>query len=72
MDAESIYADNALVGRLTSGSDGYTLGRACGIGLIRSSTDLSASFTIDCGGQLYAADVSPQPLYDGTDGRLQG
>jgi 4-methylaminobutanoate oxidase (formaldehyde-forming) len=64
---ESIHADGELVGALTSGSYGYTLGRACGIGRIRADVDLSASFTVDCGGQVHAADISLHPLWAAAD-----
>ncbi len=69
---ETILCGSQQVGRLTSGSYGYTLGRACGIGIIDADTPDDAEFSVDCGGTRVAADVSPEPFYDPTNQRMKG
>lgn len=69
---ESILLNGEVVGRVTSGSYGYTLGRACGIGFVRADVPAQGEFSIDCGGVEYAADVSATPFYDPTNARLRG
>ena len=60
------------VGRVTSGNYGHTIGRSCGIARIRADVQLDESFTIDCAGDVYAAEISPRPFYDPDNARLQG
>ncbi len=69
---ETILLDGRPVGRVTSGSYGYTLGRACGIGYVQHDTPESGQFTVDCGGQLVDADLSAEPFYDPTNSRMKG
>ena len=73
-----------VVGRMTSGNYGYTIGRACGIGYVLVDTvdpvdtvdtvDTvdSGTFTVDCGGIEYEADLSERPFYDPANIRLKG
>ena len=68
---ESILLAGEIVGRLTSGSYGYTLGRACGIGFVRAEVLADGEFTVDCGGIEYTAEVSATPFYDPTNIRLK-
>lgn len=67
---ESILLGDEVVGRMTSGSYGYTLGRACGIGYVRADAPAQGPFRVDCGGVRYEADLSPTPFYDPTNARL--
>jgi glycine cleavage system aminomethyltransferase T/glycine/D-amino acid oxidase-like deaminating enzyme len=69
---ETILCDGRPVGRLTSGSYGFTLGRACGIGRLDTGTGADGRFHVDCAGELQAADVSDQPFYDPSGERLRG
>ena len=68
---ESILCNGEIVGRVTSGSYGYTLGRACGIGFVASDVADDGAFTIDCGGVEYQADVSRESFYDPANERLR-
>jgi 4-methylaminobutanoate oxidase (formaldehyde-forming) len=68
---ESILLDGAVVGRLTSGSYGYTLGRACGIARIHADAPLDGEYTIDCGGVEYPVELSEKPFFDPTNSRLK-
>lgn len=69
---ESILLEGRVVGRVTSGSYGYTLRRACGIGQIDFDAPEDGNFVIDCGGTEYPAEVSAAPFYDPSNGRLKG
>jgi 4-methylaminobutanoate oxidase (formaldehyde-forming) len=69
---ESILCDGQVVGRVTSGSYGYTIGRACGIGYVRSDAPEDGDYSVDCGGREYEADVSGEPFYDPANSRLRG
>ena len=69
---ETILSGDRQVGRMTSGSYGYTIGRACGIAIIDAGVADDAEFSVDCGGVRVAAEVSPQPFYDPTNERMKG
>ncbi len=69
---ETLLSEGRPVGRLTSGSYGFTLGRACGIGRMDTGAGLLGPFQVDCAGELIAADVSEQPFYDPAGERLRG
>jgi glycine cleavage system aminomethyltransferase T/glycine/D-amino acid oxidase-like deaminating enzyme len=69
---ESILCDGRIVGRVTSGSYGYTLGRACGIGYVTTEAPEDGRYTIDCGGHQVEAEISAQPWYDPSNSRMKG
>lgn len=69
---ETVYCNGLPVGRLTSGSYGYTLGRAVGIAAVDPDADLSGAFEVQCKGRKYAATVSRRPFYDPKGERLKG
>ncbi len=69
---EPVLYEGKIVGRMTSGSYGYTLGRACGIAMITADTPDTGRFTIECGSIEYDADVSSTPFYDPENARLRG
>ncbi|CCH76935.1 putative glycine cleavage system T protein [Nostocoides japonicum T1-X7] len=69
---ESILHEGRVVGRVTSGSYGHTIGRACGVGYVEADLPDDAHVTVDCAGTEYAADVSSTPFYDPAGSRLTG
>ncbi|NKX53105.1 GcvT family protein [Arthrobacter mobilis] len=69
---ETVFCDGEPVGRITSGSYGYTLGSAVGIASVAADTNLSGAFTVECRGRLVPAQVSRRPFYDPQGGRLRG
>ncbi|HEY3685202.1 MAG TPA: FAD-dependent oxidoreductase [Streptosporangiaceae bacterium] len=69
---ETIFHGDTRIGRVTSGGYGYTLGRACGIGLVDAGTPDDGDFSVDCGGVRVPADLSAQPFYDPTSARMKG
>ncbi len=69
---EAVLHDGRLVGRVTSGAFGHTLGRACGIALLVADAPLDGPYTVDCAGVPYDVDVSSVPFYDPAGERLRG
>ncbi|KQB12975.1 GcvT family protein [Rhodobacter capsulatus] len=67
---EPILRDGVIVGQLTSGNYGHALGGAIGLGYVPCRADetaaelLSARYTIDVAGRIFAAEASLAPLYD--------
>jgi 4-methylaminobutanoate oxidase (formaldehyde-forming) len=67
---EPIYRDGALVGRITSGRFGHTLGRSVGLGYVHSKDGVDASFVtdgsyeIEVAAERYPATVSLRAPYD--------
>ncbi|MEM7563900.1 MAG: FAD-dependent oxidoreductase, partial [Pseudomonadota bacterium] len=67
---EPILRDGKIVGHLTSGNYGHTLGGSVGLGYIHEHDGVtpdylsSAEFTIDVGGDRIPADVSLSAMYD--------
>ncbi|WP_461186677.1 GcvT family protein [Arthrobacter sp. Z4-13] len=69
---ETLLCNGQPVGRLTSGSYGYTLGRAVGIAAVDPGADLNGQFEVQCKGQKYSATVSRRPFYDPKGEKLRG
>jgi len=75
---EAILRDGRVVGYLTSGAYGHTLGAAVGLGYVacdlgESAVDLVGSaYTIEVAGEPVAARASLAPLYDPSALRLRG
>ncbi len=74
--AEPILRDGAVVGYLTSGSYGHTLGGAIGLGYVpcpgESPAELLASqFEIEVAGVRVPAEASLKPLYDPKSERVK-
>ena len=73
LHGESMLLDGVIVGRMTSGAYGHTLGAACGLGYLRGdvprgrSTSRSTAPASAC-----AATVSDTPFYDPGNERLRG
>ena len=58
LHGESLLLGGEIVGRLTSGSYGHTLGAACGLGYLRGDVPAGDGFEVDCAGHKVAATVS--------------
>ena len=73
---EPILRDGRLVGHLSSGNYGHTLGGAIGLGYVpvmdgeTADAMLGSDYSIDVAGQIVAADVSLAPMYDRTSARM--
>jgi heterotetrameric sarcosine oxidase gamma subunit len=71
LHGESILAGGAIVGRLTSGAYGHTLGAACGLGYLRGDVAAGSDFVVDCAGRRVPATISDTPFYDPANARLR-
>lgn len=69
---ESVYCNGELVGRMSSGAYGHTLGGAVGLALIDPGVDFEGAFEVRCKGVRYPATVSRRPFYDPKGERLKG
>ncbi len=67
---EPIYRDGVIVGYLTSGMYGHTLGGAIGLGYVKNADGVDAAFVnegryeIEVAGRKFPADASLKPMYD--------
>ncbi len=69
---EPIAVAGNIVGRVTSGNYGYTLGRACGIGWIKGDLPATGMAQVTCAGSVVDADLATTPFYDPTNERMRG
>jgi len=73
---EAIFRDGKIVGQVTSGGFGYTVGSSVGLGYVdmpdgfdRSLVE-TGSFEIEIAGDMFGADASLKPFYDPTGSRI--
>ncbi|MDH3387265.1 MAG: FAD-dependent oxidoreductase [Gammaproteobacteria bacterium] len=75
---EPILSDGVIVGHLTSGNYGHTLGGAVGLGYVEVEEEItreyieSGNFSIDVGGYHVAAKASLSAMYDPKAERMRG
>jgi 4-methylaminobutanoate oxidase (formaldehyde-forming) len=74
---EAILRDGQIVGPVTSGNYGHSLGGAVGLGYVpcegQSEAEvLGAAYQIEIAGRRYAAEASLVPMYDPGSERLRG
>ena len=75
---EPVYRDGTMVGYLTSGGYGHTLGRSVGLGYVRDAGGVDAAFVnsgsyaIEIAGERYSARASLTPFYDPEGERMRG
>ncbi len=71
---EPIWRDDALVGHVTSGAYGHTLGGAIGLGYVdtaRAPDPDEGGFCIEVAGERIPAEVSSVPMYDPRNKRIR-
>ena len=75
---EPILRDGRIVGHLTSGNYGHTLGAAIGLGYVpcpeageTPASMLASSYAIEVAGRLFDAEASLTPLYDPASERMK-
>ena len=74
---EPIFRDGRLVGRITSGSFGHTLGRSIGMGYVENSEGVapgfirSASYELEIATERFRASPHLRPPYDPRGERLR-
>ena len=78
LGSEPIYRDGALVGRITSGAYGHTLGRSVGMGYVAHAAGVDAAFLrsghweLEIATDRFAARAHLEPPYDPTSARVRG
>ena len=71
---EPVWRDDAIVGHVTSGAYGHTLGGSVGLGYVEVEPDgdaLDGHFEIEVAGKRYAADATLKPFYDPENERIR-
>ena len=71
---EPIWRDDDLVGHVTSGAYGHTLGGAIGLGYVDTATapdPAQGGFSIEVAGERIPAEVSSIPMYDPRNKRIR-
>jgi 4-methylaminobutanoate oxidase (formaldehyde-forming) len=74
---EPIYRDGALVGRITSGAYGHTLGRSVGLGYVTHPEGVDTAFVrtgrweLELATERFPARAQLDPLYDPTSARVR-
>ena len=73
---EPILRDGELVGHLTSGNYGHTIGAAIGLGYVPCKDEtvsdiLASNYEIDVAGSKIKADVAIKPIYDPKSDRIK-
>jgi 4-methylaminobutanoate oxidase (formaldehyde-forming) len=75
---EPVWRDGVLVGRISSGAYGHTLGRSVGLGWVERSEGVdsafleSGRFEVEIAGDRFAARLRLEPFYDPVGRRLRG
>ena len=75
---EPIWRDGALVGRITSGAYGHTLGRPVGMGYVAHPDGVDTAFVqagrweLEIATERFPAAARLEPLYDPTSARVRG
>ncbi len=74
---EPILRDGRIVGQVTSGAYGYTLGGAIGLGYVPCPGEsaeevLASAYEIDVAGRRIRAEASLRPMYDPAGARVRG
>src|SRR5262249_59671205 len=75
---EPIYRDGVLVGRITSGAYGHTLGRSVGMGYVTHADGVDAAFVragrwqLEIALEPFAATAHLEPPYDPKSVRVRG
>jgi 4-methylaminobutanoate oxidase (formaldehyde-forming) len=75
---EPIYRDGVLVGRITSGAYGHTLGRSVGMGYVTHPDGVDAAFVaagrweLELATERFGATARLEPFYDPKSARVRG
>ncbi len=75
---EPIFRDGEVVGRITSGYFGYTVGRSVGMGYVSTGRDMDASdvrsgsYELELSTERFSATASLRPPYDPRGDRVRG
>ncbi len=68
---EPVRVDGEIVGRVTTGGYGYTVGRSIAYAYLPPAHDVGTAVEVDIFGQWVAGDVAAEPLYDPRSERVR-
>jgi 4-methylaminobutanoate oxidase (formaldehyde-forming) len=68
---EPVRVDGDVVGRVTSGGYGYTIGRSIAYAYLPAAVDEGAAVEIDIFGEWVAGEVAAEPLFDPSGARIR-
>jgi 4-methylaminobutanoate oxidase (formaldehyde-forming) len=71
LGSEPVRIDGEVVGRVTSGGYGYTVGKSIAYGYIPSSSPVDTPVEVDIFGTWVGGRVVKEPLYDPTGSRVR-
>jgi 4-methylaminobutanoate oxidase (formaldehyde-forming) len=71
LHGESVFHDGEIVGQVTSGAYGHTVGAACGLAYVHGDAPAGDGYDVDCAGTRVRATVSDTPFYDPANARLR-
>jgi 4-methylaminobutanoate oxidase (formaldehyde-forming) len=69
---ESVLLGGEIVGRITSGAYGHTVGAACGLAYVGGAAPAGGGYHVECAGARVPATISDAPFYDPDSVRLRG
>ncbi|MGH2849039.1 MAG: glycine cleavage T C-terminal barrel domain-containing protein, partial [Solirubrobacteraceae bacterium] len=69
---EPVRVDGDVVGRVTSGGYGYTIGRSIAYAYLPAAVAEGAAVEIDIFGEWVAGEVAAEPLFDPSGARVRG
>jgi len=67
---EPIWRDDTIVGHITSGAYGHTLGSSIGLGYVAGAI-AGEKFEVEVAGKNYSAEAAVRPLYDADNARIR-
>ena len=67
---EPIWREDTIVGHVTSGAYGHTLGSCIGLGYVAGAIQ-GEKFEVEVAGERFAAEASISPLYDPDNARIR-
>ena len=71
LGSEPVRVDGQLVGRVTSGGYGYTVGKSIAYAYLPASCDVGTEVGVEIFGEWVGGNVAAEPLYDPTGERIR-
>jgi glycine cleavage system T protein len=71
LGSEPVRVDGQLVGRVTSGGYGYTVGKSIAYAYLPASCDVGTEVAVEIFGEWVGGNVAAEPLYDPTGERIR-
>jgi glycine cleavage system aminomethyltransferase T/glycine/D-amino acid oxidase-like deaminating enzyme len=72
LGSEPVRVDEELVGRVTSGGYGYTVGRSIAYAYLPAGHDVGTEVAVEIFGEWVPGEIAAEPLYDPAGERIRG